>query len=104
MKNTIHIFVGHYTITRHLSAAYVNQSKKKLKTFIPKQPEDAGFWQSIFCKKALSRASDSQPYRERGTVFSCEKDEAKNSIFRLFGYMYIPPLELLNSIPHIQIS
>jgi hypothetical protein len=31
--------------------------------------------------------SDSQSYRERGTVFSCEKDEAKTSVFRLFGYI-----------------
>jgi hypothetical protein len=45
------------------------------------------FWQSIFCKKTLSRASDSQSYRERGAMFFCEKDEAKASVFRLFGYI-----------------
>ncbi len=31
--------------------------------------------------------SDSQSYRERGMVLSCEKDEAKTSVFRWFGYI-----------------
>jgi hypothetical protein len=57
----------------------------------PNNLKTLAFWQSIFCKKTLSRASDSQSYRERGTVFSCEKDEAKTSVFRLFGYIMITP-------------
>jgi hypothetical protein len=62
----------------------------------PSNLKTLAFWQSIFCKKTLSRASDSQSYRERGTVFSCKKDEAKTSVFRLFGYRsQLPDLGLM---------